>query len=81
MTKQISREYAVRRISKPELSKKDLKNEFTFIANKLDLSEQELLKIFNEKNKSFKNYKNKSFIIKLAAKILKIFGFEKRNLA
>ena len=76
----MSREDAVRRISKPELSKKILKNEFTFIANKLDLSEKELLKIFNEKNKNFKNYKNKSFIIKLAAKILKIFGLEKRNL-
>ena len=80
MTKQMNRKDALKRISKPELSKKKLKNEFTFVANKLDLTEHEFIKIFNEKNKSFSNYKNKSIIIKFGAKILRFLGFEKRNL-
>lgn len=78
LTNQMTREEALERISKPELSEEVLQTEFDYVADKLDLSSLELKEIFNGKNKSFHDYKNKIGLIKLGAKVMTIAGLEKR---
>lgn len=78
LTNQMSREEALNRISKPEMDDQFIKQEFEYIANKLDLTVNQFQEIFNGENKTFRNYRNKQKIIAIGTKILKILGLEKR---
>lgn len=78
MTGQMSREAALQRISSPELSDDFLSKELDYVASKLDLKREELEDIFNAKNKTYANYKNKKFLIGFGANIMRILGLEKR---
>lgn len=78
LTGQMSREEALERVSKPELSEEFLQKEFEYVADKLDLSIEELQNIFNGENKSFYDYRSKIKLIKLGAKAMSILGLEKR---
>ena len=78
LTNQMTREEALERISKPEMDEQFLKQEFEYVANKLDLTVEELQTIFEEKNKTYRDYKNKKFIIDLGAKTMRFLGLEKR---
>ena len=78
LTGQMTREEALDRISKPELSEEFLKKEFEYVAHKLELTTDELQKIFEGKNKTYKDYKNKMSIIKFGAQAMQKLGLEKR---
>lgn len=78
LTGQMTREQALERVSKPELSEDFLAKEFEYVAEKLDLSVNELQEIFEGKNKTFQDYKNKIKLIRLGAKAMSILGLEKR---
>jgi N-acetyl sugar amidotransferase len=78
LTKQMSRDEALVRISKPEMDEKFLMQEFEYIAKKLDLTVAELNEIFKGENKTFRDYKNRRKIISIGTKGLKLLGLEKR---
>jgi len=78
LTGQMTREEALERISKPELSEDFLQKEFDYVADKLDLTRNELQKIFEGENKTYKDYKNKMNIIKAGSKVMMKIGLEKR---
>jgi N-acetyl sugar amidotransferase len=78
LTGQMTREDALDRISKSELSEEDMKKEFEYVANKLDLTVEELQKIYEGENKTFHDYKNKIKLISLGAKVMRKLGLEKR---
>ena len=78
LTNQMTREAALERISKPELSEQFLTQEFEYVANKLDLSVEELTAIFDGENKTYHDYKNKKSMIGLGAKVMRFFGLERR---
>ena len=78
LTGQMTREEALERISKPEMSEEFLKKEFEYVAHKLDLTTTELQAIFDAPNKTYKDYKNKMGIIKLGSKVMQKLGLEKR---
>ena len=78
MTKQMSRDEAMKRISKPEMSEQFLLQEFEFVAHKLDLSIDELRSFFNLPKKYYHNYKNKRWLIGLGANVLRTLGLERR---
>jgi N-acetyl sugar amidotransferase len=78
LTNQMTRDEALARISKPELSEEFLKKEFDYVADKLDLSRVELQEIFDGENKTFHNYKNKIKLIGLGAQVMQKLGLEKR---
>ena len=78
LTGQMTRKDALLRISKPEMSEKFLMDEFKYIANKLDISENQLNDIFNGKNKTFRDYKNNRNLIRFGARITRFLGLEKR---
>lgn len=78
MTGQMTREEALERISKPELDEHFLQCEFEYVAHKLDLSVEELQRIFEGENKTYHNYKNKRSLIGLGSKAMTLLGLEKR---
>jgi N-acetyl sugar amidotransferase len=78
LTGQMSRDEALRRISKPEMEEHFLNQEFEYVANKLDLTVDELQEIFEGENKTFRDYKNKKWLIDLGAKAQRFLGIEKR---
>jgi len=79
MTGQMTRDQALERIAKPELSEEFMKNEFKYIANKLDLTVDELQNIFDQPNKTYRAYKNKLWLIQLGAKLINFLGIERRH--
>lgn len=78
LTGQMTREEALERVSKPELSEDFLMKEFEYVANKLDLTKEQLQEIFEGENKTYKNYNNKMSIIKFGAQAMQKLGLEKR---
>ncbi len=78
MTEQMSRDEALKRISKPEMGEQFLLQEFEFVAHKLDLSIDELRSFFNLPKKYYYNYKNKRWLIDLGAYVLRTLGLERR---
>lgn len=78
MTGQMTREEALERISKPEMDENFLRQEFEYVASKLDLTNEELEDIFHAPNRTYAYYNNKIAIIKFGAKIMKFLGLEKR---
>jgi N-acetyl sugar amidotransferase len=78
LTGQMNRVEAIERISIPEMSEHFLKQEFEYVANKLDLTVDELQVIFNGENKTYRDYRNKKRIIGMGAKVMAILGLEKR---
>jgi len=78
MTNQMSRREALDRIAKPELDQHFIRQEFEYVARKLDLTNQELTLLFYSPQKTFHDYKNKRNFIHIGAKLMRIFGSEKR---
>lgn len=78
LTGQMKREEAMDRIKNSELGESFLKQEFEYIAHKLDLSVLELQEIFDQPNKTSRDYRSKMKLINFAAKIQSILGLEKR---
>jgi len=78
LTGQMTRQEALERLKKPEMTPEFLENEFKYVANKLDLTLKEFKEIFESENKTYKSYKNKKWIIDFGTRVLMIFGLEKR---
>jgi hypothetical protein len=78
MTGQMTRNEAIQRIAKPELDEQFHKHEFEYVANKLGLTVDELQEIFKGENKTYRDYRNKRFLIGIGSNIMKVLGLEKR---
>ncbi len=78
LTGQMTRDEALERVSKPEMSEDFLQKEFEYVAHKLDLTVEELQRIFEGENKTFNSYKSKIKLIGFGAKVMMKLGLEKR---
>ena len=78
MTGQMTRDQALERIAKPEMDEHFLKQEFEYVAHKLDLSVDELQVIFDSPQKTFSDYKNKRDLIGFGGNLMRKLGLEKR---
>ncbi len=78
MTGQMTRDQALERIAKPEMDEHFLKQEFEYVAHKLDLTVDELQAIFDSPKKTFRDYKNKRDLIGFGANLMRRLGLEKR---
>lgn len=78
MTGQMTREAALDRLSRPEMDEHFLKQEFEYVASKLDLSVAELQEIFDGPNKTYRDYRNKRWAIGLGANVMSKLGLERR---
>ncbi len=78
MTGQMTRDQALNRISKPEMDEHFLRQEFEYVAHKLDLTVNELQALFEMPKKTFRDYKNKRDLIGFGANVMRKIGLEKR---
>lgn len=78
MTGQLTREEALDRLSRPEMDEHFLKQEFEYVANKLDLTVAELQEIFDGANRTYRDYKNKRWAISVGANVMRMLGMERR---
>lgn len=78
LTNQMTRHEALERISKPEIGEKTHLEEFEYVANKLDLSVNELEEIFRGKNRTCAEYKNNRRLISIGINIMRGLRLEKR---
>lgn len=80
LTGQMTRDEAIKRISRPELDEITLQNEFNYVANKLDWTKEEFQQIFEGENKTYMDYPNNWKLISLASYGMRKFGLERRLL-
>ena len=80
MTNQMDRAEALERLSRSEMDSHFLQQEFKYVANKLELSAEELSKLFEQRLKTFENYRNKRWLIRKAASVMRFIGLEKRHI-
>lgn len=78
MTQQMSRADALDRISRPEMDEHFLKQEFEYIAHKLDLTVDQLQELFELPKKTYRDYRNKRWLIGLGASAMRWLGMERR---
>lgn len=78
LTGQMTRDEALDRISRPEMDENFLKQEFEYVANKLGLQVSELQEIFDGPNKTYRDYRNRRWLINIGANAQRILGMEKR---
>lgn len=78
LTGQMTRDDALDRISRPEMDEHFLKQEFEYVAHKLDLTVDELQEIFDAPKKTYRDYKNKRWFIGFGANVMRWLGLEKR---
>jgi len=78
LTGQMTRDAALKRISGPELDNSFWEHEFEFVSNKLGLKVSELRELFNGENRTYKDYKNKRFLIDIGASAMRALGLERR---
>lgn len=78
LTNQMTREDALDRISRPEMDEQFLGQEFEYVAHKLGLTVSELQKIFEGENKTYRDYKNKRWLLGVGARVLRALGLERR---
>jgi hypothetical protein len=75
----MTRDEALKRLSQPEVDEETMEHDKNFICNKLGITRKELQTIFEGKNKTFKDYKNKYRIITFGTRIMQLLGIEKRK--
>ncbi len=78
MTGQMTRDEALARIARPEMDEHFLAQEFEFVAHKLDLSVAELRALFELPRKTYRDYRNKRWMIGFGANAMRWLGLEKR---
>lgn len=79
LTGQMTREEAILELKKSPYDEKNIIEDMEYIAKKIGISLNELEKIINGENKTYKDYKNSFALIELSIKIAKLLGIEKRN--
>lgn len=77
LTKQMTREEALNKLSKPAISEEDAKQDFEYVAAKLGITIEELQGYMDLPNKAYQDYKNQEKMFVIGAKIMKLFGLER----
>lgn len=78
VTGQMTRDAALDRLLQPEMDEHFLKQEFEYVAHKLGISVHELQEVFDLPKKTYKDYKNKRWMINMGANLMRLLGMEKR---
>lgn len=77
VTGQMSREEALLKLKSPAHDPESIDDDFSYIANKLGITIDELRGYFNAPNKTYRDYKNQQSIYDFGAKIMRKLGLEK----
>ena len=77
LTGQMTRTQAMKKLKEPSYDKGTIHQEFEYVANKLNISIEELQSYMVAPKKTYKDYKSQKYIYDIGAKILKKIGIEK----
>lgn len=77
LTEQMNREDAIEELKKPALDPEIARQEFEYVAKKLDISTAELQGYMDAPNKSYKDYANQESMFLLGAKVMNWLGLER----
>lgn len=76
VTGQMTREDALAKLKTPALDDATVRQEFEYVANKLEISIDELRSYLTAPNKTYRDYKSQEGLYLLGAKIMKALGLE-----
>lgn len=79
LTKQMTRKEALESIAQPAYDEQTMIQDFEYVAKKLGLTVNELQKIFEGENRTYKDYKSNMPLINFGTNILRILGAEKQE--
>lgn len=77
ITGQMTRDEALEILNDPPLTDEEAKELFTQVANKLQISEEELMS-YHELPKTYRKYRNNNWAFTLGIKLYTILGLDKR---
>jgi N-acetyl sugar amidotransferase len=77
LTKQMTREEALERISKPAYDAASIGQDFEYIATKLDVSVAELEALLHGPKKSYRDYKSAMPLIQLGTQVMRALGVQR----
>lgn len=78
LTKQMTREEALKRLKEPPYDESALVHDFEYVATKLGISVQELQSYMDAPNKSYRDYKSQINTFLIGTKVMTALGMEKR---
>jgi len=78
LTKQMTREEALKKLSKPSYDENTIAQDFEYVATKLGISVNELQGYMDAPNKSVRDYKSQESIFFIGSKIMTVLGIDKR---
>ncbi len=76
VTNQMTRDEALEKLKTHALDDVTVNQEFEYVANKLEISVEELTGYLNAPNKTYRDYKSQEAIYMLGAKVMKALGLE-----
>lgn len=76
-TNQMTRDEALEILSKPSLSEAEAKELFTIVANKLQISEEELMS-YHQMPKVYRKYRNNAWAFKIGIWLYSLLGLDRR---
>jgi N-acetyl sugar amidotransferase len=79
VTGQKTREEALEELKSPPYSEKQATEDLEYVAKKLSLTKDEFVKLMDQPNKTWKDYKNSFWMISLAIKMARILGLERKQ--
>ena len=71
-------EESLKQLKSLPIDENNIDDDFEYIANKLEISVQDLKTIMQGKNKTFRDYKSNYLIINFFTKMLRLLKIEKR---
>jgi hypothetical protein len=77
LTGQMKREDALNMLESPAYNTETIEEDFNYIANKLEITPDELRSYFNMPKKFYWDYKNNESVFNMGAKFLKFIGVER----
>jgi len=78
LTKQMTREEALADIAQPAYDEQLMREDFEYVAKKLDLSVPELKALMDGEKKTYRDYKSNMHLIRFGTNVLRIFGIQKQ---
>ena len=79
LTKQLEREKALDILANPPYDEKQAVKDLEYICRKLSISKDDFLAMMNEPNKTYKDYKNTSWLIAIAVWVARLLRIERRQ--
>lgn len=77
LTGQMTRAEALEKVAEPALDEETVAQDFEYVANKVDISVDELRSLLNGENKSYRDYKNRMLVIGAGTRLLSALGVQK----